>query len=70
MKKDYKTVLIVDRDEVVQTMGSAILKKSGAEVHTASNLQEAQELVTNEVYHCMLVDVNFSDITHDFNEQY
>jgi len=71
MKKVFKSapVLLVDDDEVVRIMGSAILSKMGANVLTASNMKEAIEMVDDQDFHYLLLDVNLPCHTKEAKEE-
>jgi DNA-binding NtrC family response regulator len=56
MKNQYK-VLIIDDDEAILDSCSQVLKKDNHEFVTARTGQEAIDIVTNELFHVVLLDL-------------
>lgn len=61
MKKDQKSILIVDDDKSILRMFSRILEKAGYTVDTAETGQETTEKLGSQTYDIALVDIKLPD---------
>jgi DNA-binding response OmpR family regulator len=61
-----KKILVAEGDEIVLVLISALLHRYSYAVDRASNAAEAEERLSNQTYHAVLLDLNLRDGGSDF----